>query len=83
MTAATYPEPPDGSIVGWGHPITTAFVRLDEAARVAGWNNGDRWFTADDSDGAPDPVSWDALLRQNARAGAPYLLTPTPIEATP
>ena len=70
------PEPPDGSVVGWGHPVDYVRVRIDEYAGdwtdTANAEERRRWFRADSDSGEP-PVSWADLMRSEHLA-APYLL---------
>ena len=82
----TYPEPPDGSIVGWGiNPmmLRAAYQRDDANSDTGGYDDGDRWglVEAMPVDG---PISWADVCREN-RGDFPYLLTPTPLatEETP
>lgn len=68
---APIPEPPDGSIVGWGYPINAVRVRIDKYAA-----DGPRWFIAD-FDSPPKSWKWEELLA--VMPGEPYLLVAEPI----
>jgi hypothetical protein len=75
---ATYPEPPDGSIVGWGTPIHSCYVRIDEYAEVD--TPLQRWFPPDDAADLVDgPATWEQICSDWP---GPYLLTPTPLKET-
>lgn len=95
--STTYPEPPDGSIVGWGSPVGAVHVRLDRVGAVhvrldregheaAGIHidapTDEVWFCADEAAAADEaPMSWAALCARHIAYGAPYLLIPTPLGA--
>ena len=74
---ASYAEPPDGSIVGWGQPTRGTAIRIDGYATSD--HPDERWFEADDAT-IEDPLCWDALVRSMYDA-EPYLLVPQPLEA--
>lgn len=74
----TYPEPPDGSIVGWGHPIRQVRVRLDDFAESDVPH--ERWFLASDDD-LEAPKDWAAVLASDGYE--PYLLVEQPYSASP
>jgi hypothetical protein len=72
------PEPPNTSIVGWGHPIRAAHVRIDDYANAD--HRDERWFSVDD--GLDDePLSWSSLLRSQRGNGMPYLLVRKELES--
>lgn len=63
-----YPEPPDGLIVGWGHPVSEVRVRIDEYA-----DDDRHWFGTGDATGEA-PMAWDPLCALHVSLDAPYLL---------
>jgi len=71
-----YAEPPDLSIVGYGSPIVRAYVRMDAWTPSSLPMN--RWFETHDQS-TKEALTWEEVT--DARHyGAPYLLTPSPIE---
>ncbi len=76
------PEPPDGSIVGFGWPVEVVVVRDDNASEEARCPDGDHWFAADGEAFVEDPLGWNALLRGHSHRGQPYLLVRQEIRPT-
>lgn len=76
----TYLEPRDGSIVGWGSPVSAVKVRIDEYA--VSTHPLERWYDASDND-VDLPQEWDVICAEQAHHGFPYLLTPTDLTSAP
>lgn len=73
MTTTT-PEPPDGTIVGWGQPVEAMRIRIDHYAR-----GSDRhWYG--DADADIDPATWAELLDEVGDADI-YRFVPVPLTA--
>ncbi len=74
----TYPEPPDTTIVGFGSPITRAYVRIDE------WSINmppdARWWEATDGS-VKEPLTWEQIT-DGRHYGAPYILEPKAMEVS-
>lgn len=70
------PEPPNGSVIGWGNPIRRVYARIDEFADKDqdGKVENERWFEASDNS-MEDPLSWLSLI--SSTVDEPYLLVKT------
>ncbi len=79
VMSATRPEPPDGTIVGWGSPVKAVLVRVDEWTTPPG--STDRWWPADDGT-FEHPIDWATACDRNHHRGEPYALVATPLEAS-
>ena len=75
-----YPEPLDGSTVGWGPrpaDLRRVYQRNDDIE--VGNAETERWWLVDDYSGMGDnPTTW-ALIVEHCKGWTPYLLTPTPL----
>lgn len=67
-------EPPNRSIVGWGHPPTKVRVRIDEYAH--GEDPDERWFGPDADDDSPT-LTWTQCCVKFGEE--PYLLVEQPL----